>query len=116
MSSGVYIPGGAQTDLAERAETLVVLLRSSWRPGGRPTVTPAGGQFWVDSPPRITGWGHRTAPIRLAEKAADIRMVHDAALQVTDRAGEYQVPGVRNVAISNIGGSYTTAINFVVGV
>ena len=43
-------------------------------------------------------------------------MLLDSSKQVTNRAGEYQVDGARNVATSNIGGSVTTVVNLVVGI
>jgi acetyl-CoA C-acetyltransferase len=62
-------------------------------------VNPSGG---------LLGLGHPVG-------ATGIRMVLDAAKQVTNKAGEYQVGGARNVATSNIGGSLTTVVDFVVG-
>ncbi|MEJ7601251.1 MAG: acetyl-CoA acetyltransferase [Kofleriaceae bacterium] len=47
--------------------------------------------------------------------ATGIRMVLDAARQVTGRAGDCQLPDVSRVQTLNIGGSATTAISFVVG-
>jgi acetyl-CoA C-acetyltransferase len=41
--------------------------------------------------------------------------VLDATLQVTGRAGGYQVDGARRFATLNIGGSGTTSCVFVVG-
>ena len=43
-----------------------------------------------------------------------LRMLHDAARQVTGRAGECQVEGARTVATPKIGGRLTTAVSFVV--
>jgi len=47
--------------------------------------------------------------------ATGVRMVLDAAKQVTDRAGDYQVGGARTAATYNVGGSGTTNCAFVVG-
>ncbi len=47
--------------------------------------------------------------------ATGVRMVLDAARQLTDRAGDCQLPDVHRVATLNIGGSATTAISFVMG-
>jgi acetyl-CoA C-acetyltransferase len=47
--------------------------------------------------------------------ATGVRMLLDAARQVTGRAGEMQVPGARTAATLNIGGSATTSVCFVVG-
>ena len=47
--------------------------------------------------------------------ATGVRMVLDAAKQVSGKAGDYQVEGARNVQTLNIGGSTTTTVSFVVG-
>ena len=39
-----------------------------------------------------------------------------AVAQVTEQAGEYQVPGAKTFQTLNIGGSGTTSVSFVVGV
>ncbi len=67
--------------------------------GGRLPVNPSGG---------LIGGGHPVG-------ATGVRMLLDASRQVTDRAGEYQVPGARRFATLNIGGSTTTTVSFVVG-
>ena len=67
---------------------------------GEVPVNPSGG---------LLGLGH---PIG----ATGVRMMLDGARQVTNRAGEYQVDGARNVATLNIGGSFTTVASLVVGV
>lgn len=48
--------------------------------------------------------------------ATGVRMLHDAARQVSDKAGDCQVEGARTVATYNVGGSGTTNVSFVVGV
>ena len=63
------------------------------------TVNPSGG---------LIGAGHPVG-------ATGVRMLLDAAQQVTGRAGECQVPGARTVATLNIGGSMATVASFVVG-
>lgn len=68
------------------------------RDGALP-VNPSGG---------LLGHGHPVG-------ATGVRMLNDAARQVTGRAGETQVPGAGTVATLNIGGSAGTAISFVVG-
>ncbi len=68
-------------------------------PGGALPVNPSGG---------LIGAGHPVG-------ASGVRMLHDAARQVTGRAGETQVPGAGTVATLNIGGSAATAVSFVVG-
>jgi acetyl-CoA C-acetyltransferase len=67
-------------------------------PGGRLPVNPSGGLMGVGHPVGATG----------------VRMLLDAARQVSDQAGECQVPGARRVATVNIGGSATTCACFVV--
>jgi acetyl-CoA C-acetyltransferase len=67
--------------------------------GGRIPVNPSGG---------LIGGGHPVG-------ATGVRMVLDAARQVTGRAGDYQVKGARRFGTLNIGGSTTTTVSFVVG-
>jgi acetyl-CoA C-acetyltransferase len=45
-----------------------------------------------------------------------VRQALDAALQVTGKAGNYQVEGAKNFQTLNIGGSGTTSCSFVIGV
>jgi acetyl-CoA C-acetyltransferase len=66
--------------------------------GGRLPVNPGGG---------LIGGGHPVG-------ATGVRMLLDAYKQVTDQAGDYQVPGARTVGTLNIGGSTTTTVSFVV--
>ena len=61
-------------------------------------VNPSGGLIGVGHPVGATG----------------VRMLHDAARQVTGQAGDCQVDGARTVASLNIGGSLTTTVSFVV--
>jgi acetyl-CoA C-acetyltransferase len=61
-------------------------------------VNPSGGLIGVGHPVGATG----------------VRMLHDAARQVTGRAGGCQVDGARTFATLNIGGSLTTTVSFVV--
>lgn len=67
--------------------------------GGRFPVNPSGG---------LMGGGHPVG-------ATGVRMLWDAAKQVTDRAGDYQVEGASTFATLNIGGSFGTVCSFVVG-
>ena len=67
--------------------------------GGRLPVNPSGG---------LIGLGHPVG-------ATGVRMLLDAAKQVTGRAGDYQVEDAQRVATVNIGGSCTTVVTFVVG-
>ncbi|WP_025359634.1 acetyl-CoA acetyltransferase [Kutzneria albida] len=67
--------------------------------GGRIPVNPSGG---------LIGGGHPVG-------ATGVRMVLDAAKQVTGTAGEYQVEGARRFGTLNIGGSTTTTVAFVIG-
>ena len=79
----------------------------SWRaleegvtaPGGKKPMNPSGG---------LMGAGHPVG-------ATGVRMLLDAARQVTGRAGEMQVDGARTAATLNIGGSATTSVCLVVG-
>ncbi|HUO39214.1 MAG TPA: acetyl-CoA acetyltransferase [Mycobacterium sp.] len=67
--------------------------------GGRWPINPGGG---------LIGGGHPVG-------ASGVRMLVDAARQVSDTAGDYQVEGARRFATLNIGGSSATAVSFVVG-
>lgn len=67
--------------------------------GGRIPMNPSGG---------LIGVGHPVG-------ASGVRMVLDAYRQVTDTAGEYQVPGAHRFATLNIGGSTATTVSFVIG-
>lgn len=66
---------------------------------GRLPINPSGG---------LIGLGHPVG-------ATGVRMMVDAANQVTGRAGPIQVEGARRAGILNIGGSTTTIASFVVG-
>ena len=66
---------------------------------GRLPVNPSGG---------LIGGGHPVG-------ATGVRMLVDAARQVTGRAGETQVDGADRFATLNIGGSTATTCSFVVG-
>ena len=66
--------------------------------GGRLPINPSGG---------LIGLGHPVG-------ATGVRMVLDAARQVTGRAGECQVEGAHRFATLNIGGSATTVVSFIV--
>lgn len=67
--------------------------------GGSLPMNPSGG---------LIGAGHPVG-------ASGIRMLWDAAKQVSGKAGDYQVAGARRFATLNIGGSASTAVCFVVG-
>ncbi len=66
--------------------------------GGRCPINPSGG---------LIGCGHPVG-------ATGVRMLLDAARQVSDTAGECQVEGARRVQTLNIGGSTTTTVSFIV--
>lgn len=66
--------------------------------GGSIPINPSGG---------LIGAGHPVG-------ATGVRMVLDAAKQVTGDAGAYQVEGAKRFATLNIGGSATTVISFIV--
>jgi len=61
-------------------------------------VNPGGG---------LIGGGHPVG-------ATGVRMLVDAAAQVSAEAGEMQVEGARRAATLNIGGSTATTVSFVV--
>ncbi|EFQ84837.1 thiolase, C-terminal domain protein [Aeromicrobium marinum DSM 15272] len=65
---------------------------------GRLPVNPGGGLLAAGHPVGATG----------------VRMVLDAARQVTGTAGAQQIEGARRVLTVNVGGSFTTAVSFVV--
>jgi acetyl-CoA C-acetyltransferase len=67
--------------------------------GGKCPINPSGG---------LIGAGHPVG-------ATGTRQLLDAFLQVTDSAGDYQVPSARRVATLNIGGSGTTSVVHVLG-
>ena len=67
--------------------------------GGRLPINPSGG---------LIGSGHPVG-------ATGVRMLVDAAKQVSGAAGDYQVQGARTFGTLNIGGSTATSISFVVG-
>jgi acetyl-CoA C-acetyltransferase len=66
--------------------------------GGRLPVNPSGG---------LIGLGHPVG-------ATGVRMVLDAARQVSGTAGETQVEGARTALTLNVGGSFTTVVATVV--
>ena len=66
---------------------------------GRMPINPSGG---------LIGAGHPVG-------ATGARQVLDAWKQVSDCAGDYQVPNARRFATLNIGGSGTTSCVFIVG-
>lgn len=67
--------------------------------GGRLPVNPSGG---------LIGGGHPVG-------ASGIRMLLDAAKQVSGTAGAYQVDGAKTFGTLNFGGSTATTVSFVVG-
>jgi acetyl-CoA acetyltransferase len=66
--------------------------------GGRLPINPSGG---------LIGGGHPVG-------ASGVRMLLDAAKQVSGAAGDYQVEGVRTFGTLNFGGSTATTVSFVV--
>jgi acetyl-CoA C-acetyltransferase len=67
--------------------------------GGRLPINPSGG---------LIGGGHPVG-------ATGVRMMLDAAKQVSGLAGNYQVDGARRFGTLNIGGSTATTVSFVIG-
>ena len=66
--------------------------------GGRLPINPSGG---------LIGGGHPVG-------ASGVRMLLDAAKQVSGGAGEYQVEGAKRFGTLNFGGSTATTVSFVV--
>jgi acetyl-CoA C-acetyltransferase len=66
--------------------------------GGRLPINPSGG---------LIGGGHPVG-------ASGVRMLLDAAKQVSGGAGEYQVEGAKTFGTLNFGGSTATTVSFVV--
>lgn len=79
----------------------------SWRAVEDGTIAP-DGRCPVNASGGLIGGGHPVG-------ATGVRMLLDAARQVTDRAGECQIAGAQRVATLNIGGSCATVVSFVVG-
>ena len=84
--------------ITEPGESWEVIEEGATRRDGRIPVNPSGG---------LIGAGHPVG-------ATGVRMVVDAARQVSGTAGDYQVDGARTVQTLNIGGSVTTVASFVV--
>ena len=68
--------------------------------GGKLPINPSGG---------LIGLGHPVG-------ATGVRMLLDGYKQVSGRAGAYQVEGARRAGTFNVGGSFSTAVSFVVAV
>ncbi|HPX35790.1 MAG TPA: acetyl-CoA acetyltransferase [Mycobacterium sp.] len=66
--------------------------------GGRMPINPSGG---------LIGGGHPVG-------ATGVRMMLDAAKQVSGLAGDYQVDGARRFGTLNLGGSTATTVSFVI--
>ena len=67
--------------------------------GGRLPINPSGG---------LIGGGHPVG-------ASGVRMLLDAAKQVSGAAGDYQVENAKTFGTLNFGGSTATTVSFVVG-
>ncbi|MDG4665761.1 acetyl-CoA acetyltransferase [Mycobacterium sp. 236(2023)] len=67
--------------------------------GGRLPINPSGG---------LIGGGHPVG-------ATGVRMLVDAARQVSGTAGDYQVDGAKTFGTVNFGGSTATTVSFVIG-
>ena len=66
--------------------------------GGRLPINPSGG---------LIGGGHPVG-------ASGVRMLVDAAKQVSGAAGDYQVDGAKTFGTLNFGGSTATTVSFIV--
>ncbi len=87
-------------DIAPPGQPGVAIEAGDIAMGGRLPINPSGG---------LIGAGHPVG-------ATGVRMLLDAQRQVTERAGDTQVPGARVAQTLNIGGSCTTTVSFVVGI
>jgi acetyl-CoA C-acetyltransferase len=67
-----------------------------------------GGAFPINPSGGLIGGGHPVG-------ASGVRMLLDAAKQVSDDAGPYQVEGAKTFGTLNFGGSTSTTVSFVVG-
>lgn len=67
------------------------------------------GDFPINPSGGLIGLGHPVG-------ATGVRMALDCARQVTGRAGACQLPGARNLATFNLGGSATTCASLIIGV
>lgn len=84
--------------ITEPGESWKAIERGDLERDGALPLNPSGG---------LIGGGHPVG-------ATGVRMLVDAAHQVTDSAGATQVDGARTFATLNIGGSTATAVSFVV--
>jgi acetyl-CoA C-acetyltransferase len=78
----------------------------AWRAVEDGTIE-AAGALPVNPSGGLIGLGHPVG-------ATGVRMLLDAARQVSGTAGDYQVEGARRAATLNVGGSCTTVATFVV--
>ncbi len=83
--------------LTAHGESWKAIAAGDIAPGGRFPINPSGG---------LIGGGHPVG-------ATGVRMLLDAAKQVSGSAGDYQVAGARRFATLNLGGSATTVVCFV---
>lgn len=84
--------------ITEPGESWKAIEDGSIERGGRIPVNPGGGLLAAGHPVGATG----------------VRMLLDVHRQVTGTAGDTQVEGARRAANLNIGGTFTTAVSFVV--
>jgi acetyl-CoA C-acetyltransferase len=80
----------------------------SWKAVVEGRIAP-GGEFPINPSGGLIGLGHPVG-------ATGVRMALDCARQVAGRAGDCQVPGARNMATFNLGGSATTTASLIIGV
>src|SRR5271168_4908930 len=84
--------------LTEPGESWKAIENGEIQIGGRLPINPSGG---------LIGGGHPVG-------ASGIRMLVDAAKQVSGAAGDYQVEGAKTFGTLNFGGSTATTVSFVV--
>ncbi len=85
--------------LTEPGESWKAIENGEIEIGGVLPINPSGG---------LIGGGHPVG-------ASGVRMLLDAAKQVSGTAGDYQVEGAQTVGTLNFGGSTATTVSFVVG-
>lgn len=78
----------------------------SWRAIEDGTILPTG-KLPINASGGLIGGGHPVG-------ATGVRMLLDASRQVTDRAGDTQIPGADRMLTFNLGGSTTTSVCLIV--
>lgn len=79
----------------------------AWQAVEEETINP-GGALPINTSGGLIGLGHPVG-------ATGVRMALDCYRQVTDTAGDYQIPAARNMLTYNVGGSATTSACLLIG-